>query len=129
MLPLTVAPGNVCPMPPPASDPQRLITCRCGVRPVPIPRCVQNQLWVRSPKTGREIVIGDGFFAQLRERAPRLVSRITKACSQGRSTVDLSIAELQAVADVAKIIADATKPLPVPPGGWNRRYKRRPWGA
>jgi hypothetical protein len=128
MLPLTVAPGNAPPAPPP-SDPHRLIACRCGVRPVPIPGCAQNQLWVRSPKTGREIVIGDGFFLQLRERAPRLVSRIVKASSQGRSTLDLSIADLQAVVDVAKIIADATKPLPVPAGGWNRRYKRRPWGA
>jgi hypothetical protein len=71
------------------------------------------------------VVIGDGFFTQLRERAPRLVGRIAQARSVGQAVVDLSVAELRAVADVVAIIADKCRPLPKPSAGWGS-WRRRP---
>lgn len=107
---------------------ERRFPCRAGLRP--IASSPQNRLWVISPKTGKELTIGDGFFPEIRERAPRLIGRIAQARAQGIAIVHLSIAELQALVDVQKLIAERCKPIPA--GGLYRRYRRyrrRPWGC
>jgi hypothetical protein len=127
MLPIVVAPGN--------EIAEKRFPCKVGLKP--IEKSPQNLLWVRSPKTGQVISVGDGWWVDLRRLAPRLIGRIAQARSLGRSTVELSIAELAAVVEVARIIAERCKPLPKPAGGWNgwrsplgrraRRMGRRGW--
>src|SRR4051812_5361921 len=85
----------------PPSDLDRLIPCRAGLRPVR--NSPQNEIWVQSPRTGKIIVIWDGWFGELAKLAPRLKSRIVHACSNGQPTVHLSVAELTALAAVQKI--------------------------
>jgi hypothetical protein len=127
MLAALIAPSN--------SIAEKRFPCRAGFKP--IEKSPQNLLWVRSPKTGQVISIGDGWWPELRQLAPRLIGRIAQARSVGRSIVELSIAELAAVVEVARIIAERCKPLPKPAGGWNgwrgplgrraRRMGRRGW--
>jgi hypothetical protein len=125
MLPTLTAPGN--------RIAEKRYPCRVGFKP--IEKSPQNMLWVKSPKTGQIIEIGDGWWPELRERAPRLIGRIAQARSVGRAIVELSIAELAAVVEVTRIIAERCKPLPKPAGGWGgwrhsrsaRRMGRRGW--
>jgi hypothetical protein len=125
MLPTAIAPSN------PIAE--KRFPCRAGFKR--IEKSPQFLVWIRSPKTGQIIEIGDGWWPQLRELAPRLIGRIAQARSVGRAIVELSIAELAAVVEVSRIIAERCKPLPKPAGGWGgwrhsrstRRMGRRGW--
>ena len=62
----SIAPGN--------SIAEKRYPCRVGFKP--IEKSPQNMLWVKSPMTDQIIEIGDGWWPELRQRAPRIIGRI-----------------------------------------------------
>lgn len=120
MVPTSHAPPQVAP----SAD--RRILCVCGIRP--IPNSLQNQVWIRSPKTGRELVIGDGWFAELRAVAPRVIRSIVHARANGQSRVEFSLSELKCFADLVAQIAEQCRPKPGLYAGYRvKPGRRRGW--
>jgi hypothetical protein len=96
----------------------KLIECVCGLRP--IPSSPQNRAWITSPATGKTVTVHDGFFAELRAAAPRLVAKIAHARATGKRSASFSVDELKAFAALAAKIEQIGKPKPPPPGGYGR---------
>src|SRR4051794_10434800 len=100
-VPMLPATSNACNpqslSPPVQTQPSRLISCNAGLR-VNDKRWLE--LWVRSPRTGTEIVISELSFDRLRQTAPRLIGRVATARSSGCAFVEVTVADLQAVAEL-----------------------------
>lgn len=103
---------------------ERRIACVAGVRIIPN-SMAQREIWVRSPRTGNEVVISDGWWPQLEERAARLVARIIHNRATGLSVISFTPAELAALVAVRNLMAEKNKPLPSNPDTPSlfRRYK------
>jgi hypothetical protein len=105
-----MVPGNPASVLSPQPNADRLIPCVAGIRP--IPHSLQNEFWIRSPKTGRELRISDGWRTELEIAAPRLVARIAHARSTGQAVIEFTVSELKAFADLAAKIAEHCRPKP-----------------
>jgi hypothetical protein len=94
------------------------IYCRAGVRIGPF-EC--RTLWVRSPRTGREIRVGDGWLTDI-PNGQRLWTRVVQAMSQNRPAA-FTPDELKALVALEAKIAAKSRPLPPGPDrrGWGRR--------
>jgi hypothetical protein len=104
---------------------ERRIPCAAGIKP--IDRSPQNQLWVKSPRTGKIITFSDGWFHELTARAPRLVAKVVHARANGLAVVMFTVDELHALVAVAAIVAERCKPQPGPRplwGGWRQSFSR-----
>lgn len=119
MVPLTPLPDNPAVLSRTSSE-ERRIACIAGIRPMP--NSPQNQVWIRSPRTGRELSVADGWFPELKATAPQLVAKVVHARSTGRAVVDLTAAELRAFASLAATIAERCKPKP----GFYSGYRHKP---
>lgn len=78
-------------------------------------------LWIESTRTGKRLSVPGGWFAELPDR---LVSRVVKARSEGRSRVTFTLADLLAYSALAERIAKhlATRGKPGP-----STYSRLGW--
>jgi hypothetical protein len=117
----------------------RRVSCVCGFRAVG--QCeseltTQTALFVRSPRTGRELLIRDRYFPELRQQAPRVIGKIAQARAVGQPKAEFTTAELHAVLAVVTLVAEKTAPKPKQPAtlslfnGWRRKvkgYRRRGW--
>ena len=95
------------------------VYCRAGIRFGPFDT---RRLWVRSPRTGKEISVGDGWLMDL-PNGQRLWTRVVQAMSQNKPAA-FSPDELKALAALAEKVAAKSKPLPPGAdrrGGWGRR--------
>jgi hypothetical protein len=87
--------------------------CICGIRS---DESGNQTLWIESCRTGQRLSLGGGWFAELEQAAPRLLARVVKARSEGRSRVVFTLAELLAYSalaeHVARKLAERGKPGP-----------------
>ena len=65
--------------------------------------------WIRSPRTGRKILIGGGWTQEL---PPRVIARTAKARGEGKATAMFTRDELAAIVALADRLEERCKPRP-----------------
>jgi hypothetical protein len=87
-----------------------LIVCRAGLRP--IPNSPQNEMYIVSPRTKREISFSDGFF----DRLPAgMVAKVAKACATGNHAIAFTRDELAAAGKIWEFLTAPIKAILRPP--------------
>jgi hypothetical protein len=93
---------------PPRAHQAAPILCRASVG---VDACGDRVLEVISPRTGKKLQIGSGWWSDLSGDRQRLIGRVVKAQSLGRKT-EFAPDELKLLVEIEAKIRKATTPLP-----------------